>query len=599
MLKSIKVCLLIITTLTAFQSWGQTNYASEYMSGKNYFRDGNYQMAKNKFNRILDSDEDNPYYLYASYFYGISAFRTDEPDKALEQFRRIKSTHAKWDKMDELNIWYGLMLLDQKDLFKGVEVLNNIENKELQEIAAKVKKAYLSNYDSIPLLQKAIELNPYDSVLAKHLAEVISNKPIIDRQNELLEFLIESFDLKKEEYDFFDESVSQKKSTYNVAVLLPFMINSLTTSKGNKANQFVLDLYQGIQQAADDLNKNGEKIKLFAFDTEKNSKATAKILASGELLEMDLVIGPLYPGPVQLMKDYSYKNRINMLNPLSTSSSIIGNNPYSFLLKSTTETRAKRAADYVKENFSNKHATIFYGNSSQDSVYAFSYKKYLEEDSFKISWMVKAETAEEATNILKDLTSVYGEGKDDGEAHKKRNVKVRVDKDDELYLSKDSLGHIMLASSENILISSVLSAVDTRRDELQVIGFETWLDIRQISFEQLERMGVIMVGQNYFDFSSEKVANFKSQYKNTYNALPSQFSYDGYEAMMVFGTNLIKYGNYFQYGIYEKGYTKGFLFHGFDYTHANDNQFVPIMKLEDLDLLMINVDGYSESNKFD
>ncbi|MBK6263799.1 ABC transporter substrate-binding protein [Marivirga sp. S37H4] len=587
MSKSVKCCLLIISSLIAFQSLGQVNYQSEYLSGKNYFREGNYQMAKNKFVKVLDSDEQNPFYLYASYFYGISAYQTGNEKEGMEQFRKVRITHPQWDKLDELNVWYGHMLLDQADLFKGLEVLNGIKKTDLKEIASVIKKKHLNRYDSIPLLQKAIELNPYDSVLAKHLAEVISKKPLVDRPIELLEFLIESFDLEKAEYDFFDKNVSQKKKTYNVAVMLPFMADNLTTTMGNKANQFVLDLYQGIQQAADELNEDGQKIKLFAYDTKRDSVATAKILASGELLEMDMVIGPLYPAPFKLMTDYSNKNRINMVNPLSTSSSIIGTNPYSFLLKSTTETRAKKAADYVKENFPNKRATIFYGESSQDSIFAHSYRKYLEADSFKITWFAQAVTPEESTEILKELTTVYEENSS-GELTTKRSVKVRVDKDDELYLSKDSIGHIMVASSDNLLISNVLSAVDTRRDGLPVLGFEDWLDINQISFEQLERMGVIMIGQNYFDFSSQKVANFKQKYKNTYNTLPSQFSYDGYETMMVFGRNLIKYGNYFQYGIYEKGYTNGFLYHGFDYSNANDNQFVPIMKLENLDLKMLD-----------
>ena len=102
-------------------------------------------------------------------------------------------------------------------------------------------------------------------------------------------------------------------------------------------------------------------------------------------------------------------------------------------------------------------------------------------------------------------------------------------------------------------------------------------------------MGVLMVGQNYFDFSSEVVANFKSEYIEKYNVLPTQFSYDGYEAMMIFGKQLIKYGNYFQHGLYTSGLVKGELFYGFDYTNSNDNQLVPILKLEKLDLKMLNL----------
>ncbi|GAA5026897.1 hypothetical protein GCM10011506_12980 [Marivirga lumbricoides] len=589
MVISTKYKLLIISLFTAFQGIAQINYQSEYLAGKNYFRQENYQMAKNKFGHIVNSNEENPFYLYAAYFYGISAYQTNDEEKALEQYRQIRITHPQWDKIDELNIWYGHMLLDQGQLIKGLEVLNAIQKKDLKELAKAVEKKHLVSYDSIPVLQKALELNPYDKMLAQHLADVISEKPLIDRPNELLEFLIESFGLNKSKYDFFDKNVSQKKNTYNVAVMLPFMASSLSTSKGSKANQFILDLYQGIQLATEKLNSNGKKINLFTYDTKRDSATTAKILARGELLQMDLVIGPLYPDPVSLMKDYTFKNRINMINPLSTNSTVIGTNPYSFLLKSTPETRAKKAAEYVIENFPRKRATILYGSSSQDSIYAHAYRKYLEAESFKISWMERVETAEESTEVLKKLTTVFT-GSRNGSMRTSRSVKVRVSPEDSLYLNKDSLGHIMVASLDNnILISNVLSAVDTRRDGLTVIGFEDWLDIDQISFEQLERMGVLMVGQNYFDFSSEVVANFKSEYIEKYNVLPTQFSYDGYEAMMIFGKQLIKYGNYFQHGLYTSGLVKGELFYGFDYTNSNDNQLVPILKLEKLDLKMLNL----------
>jgi hypothetical protein len=140
----------------------------------------------------------------------------------------------------------------------------------------------------------------------------------------------------------------------------------------------------------------------------------------------------------------------------------------------------------------------------------------------------------------------------------------------------------------------VLSAIDTRRDSIPIIGYDEWLDFNQISFDQLQRMGVIMIGQNYFDFSSRQVAKFKEAYRKTYNKLPSQYSYDGYETMKFFGEQLVEFGNYFQYGLYNKGFQSGSLYFGFDYTNANDNQVVPIMKMEDLELRMLNYEEIGE-----
>ncbi|WP_340154002.1 ABC transporter substrate-binding protein [uncultured Marivirga sp.] len=586
----------LIFIISAFQLNAQVNYQSEYLSGKNYFKSGDYQRAQNHFKNLLDLNENNPFYLYASYFYGISAYETGNKDRALEVLGNIRTTHSDWEKIDEVNLWYGKMLMQEGNLMKGLNVLNSTEKDDLKIIANEIKKVTLFAYDSIPLLQKAMELNPYDEVLAKYLAKKINEQPMVDRQVELMEFLIDSFDLNRASFDFVDKSVTEKKDKYRVAVLLPLMAESLSTSKGSKGNQFVLDLYQGIKIAIEELNANGQKIELFSYDTDRDSLKTTKIIESGELLEMDMIIGPLYPIPASLVRDYSYKHKINMVNPLSTNSETIAANPYSFLMKSTAETRAKTAAKYAIENMESKNATIFYGSKSQDSVFAYTYKRMLEADSFNITWMAASRSAVASTEILRSLTEVYDDDTTytGGKVYISNTVKVKVGDGDSLIMTRDTIGHILVASSDNLLVSNVLSALDTRRDSIPIIGYDEWLDFNQISFDQLQRMGVVMIGQNYFDFSSSDVAKFKENYRKKFNKLPSQYSYDGYETMWFFGTQLIEFGNYFQYGLYNEGFQNGHLYFGFDYTNANDNQVVPIMKMQDLELKMLNFEQVEE-----
>lgn len=586
----------VFLILSAFQLKAQSNYQSDYLSGKNYFKAGEYQRAQNHFKKLLDINENNPFYLYATYFYALSAYETGDVELGMEALRGIMATHPEWDKIEEVKVWYGKMLLEEGDLFKGIELLNQVKAQDVKPVADKLKRSLLFRYDSIPLLQKAIELNPYDKILAQHLANKISKQPLVERKVELMEFLIDSFDLNRRGFDYVDESVSQKKDVYRVGVMLPFMAEDLSTSKGNKGNQFILDIYQGISEAVVELNKEEERIKLYAYDTQQDSAATAELLASGDLLQMDLIIGPLYPDPAKLVREYSDSNRINMVNPLSTNSVTISTNPYSFLMKSTAETRAKIAANFAINKFENKNATIFYGDKEQDSVFAYTYKNLLEADSFNISWMAASRSPMASTEILRALTEVFDADTIKGEdkVYISNTIKVRVGEEDSLILSRDTIGHIMLASSDNLLVSNVLSALDTRRDSIPIIGFDDWLEMNQLSFDQLQRMKVVMIGQNYFDFSSPEVAEFKENYRKSYSKLPSHFSYDGYETMRYFGEKLIEYGNYFQYGIYKEGFQPGYLYFGFDYTNANDNQVVPITTMESLELKMLNYENVDE-----
>ncbi|MFQ3214482.1 MAG: hypothetical protein ACJAT1_001721 [Marivirga sp.] len=590
MSRLLKFIFIIFFVSGAINLYGQVDYQQEYLAAKVNFRLGNYQAAKVGFGKLLELNEQNPFALYANYYYAIATYQLGDTTEALVPLRRVWLTHDQWKNRDDLGLWYGKLLLEDGQLLKGIEVFNEIETPNLKAARYAIELQSLQVYDNVSALKEALELNPYDSVLAAHLAFQINKLPIIDRPVALQEFLIESFQLDRELIGVVNKEVSQIKNTYNVGVMMPFMAHDLTTVKGNKGNQFVLDIYQAIQVAASELNEQGRKqIKLFAFDTKRDSAVTAEIINSGDLLQMDLVIGPLYPKPAMLMKEYSKEYRLNMVNPLSTNSTIIGENPYSFLLKSTAQTRARKAAKYAAENYENKVATIFYGKSEEDSLFAYSYKKYLEADSFNVKWIAPVRSALASSEVLKSLTEVFdADTLNYGKVYIANLKKVRVNDGDSLIMSRDSIGHIMVATEDDkLLVFNVLSAVETRRDSVPVIGMESWVDFDQISYEQIERLGIVLVGQNFFDFTSEELAAFKSKYKDTYNILPSQFSYSGYETMRFFGQQLFDYGNYFQYGLYDKGFQKGYLYTGFDYTKSNDNQFVPLLKLVDLDFIIL------------
>src|SRR5690606_30410614 len=97
----------------------------------------------------------------------------------------------------------------------------------------------------------------------------------------LLNYLIQEFKIDREKLAG-PGIKSIKKAEYNVAVMFPFMTDKLPTDNSNRPNQFLLDMYQGIRIAADSLNKTGEKIKLFAFDTEKDPEKFKALLKDPE-----------------------------------------------------------------------------------------------------------------------------------------------------------------------------------------------------------------------------------------------------------------------------------------------------------------------------
>ena len=175
------------------------------------------------------------------------------------------------------------------------------------------------------------------------------------------------------------------KDAYNVAVLFPFDFDSLEGAGKVARNRVVMDVYEGIRYAVNELNEEGKTINLYPYDTKGNKSnfhVTAAILDKEEMLGMDLIIGPRYRQPFNMVYEYSRKNKINMINPWSTNSQVTGDNLFSFLINPSEKTQAVKLAEYAVETYENKNAFIFY--NLRDSLMAATYKSELEANGFSV-----------------------------------------------------------------------------------------------------------------------------------------------------------------------------------------------------------------------
>jgi LysM repeat protein len=98
------------------------------------------------------------------------------------------------------------------------------------------------------------------------------------------------------------------KDRYKVGIMFPFM-----TSEGEDFNLSVtsmisLKIYEGILMALDSLKNQGMKFECYTYDTKRDSSKVAEILKKEELLDMDLIFGPLYPNNFDLVHDHCLSN---------------------------------------------------------------------------------------------------------------------------------------------------------------------------------------------------------------------------------------------------------------------------------------------------
>ncbi|CAN5445426.1 hypothetical protein BH23BAC1_BH23BAC1_06390 [soil metagenome] len=536
-----------------------------YRNAKNLFNAEKYELAMQAFSPITRPGSNNPFVEYASFFYALSAFHADQKDIAKNMLLQISQKYPNWEDVGEARLWLAKIYFEEGEYTQAFEALKTIRKKELQEDAQLMKKVYLHEIEDLNKLKEIQENNPADKDVALALAEKIRVQPLVDQDQKLMQSLVEQFKLDPEKFQPQKIGETLFKEIYNIGVFLPFF--TVEISKGrNVSNQFVVDLYVGIQLGYKRLLQEGISVNLFAYDTRRDSATTARLLNLDEMKSMDLIIGPLYPVPSRLVSEFSQRNRINMINPISNNSQVIGNNPFSFLFRPSYETQGRKAAEFAAKEFANKNSIIIYGATQRDSILAHTYKNVAEKEGLNIVKLVKVGPSDSKKVI--DLIS--------GSEENAFNIPF------------NSIGHIYVSSLDEIIIANVLNSLDSRTDEIAIVGHEEWLDYRFLSYEQLERFNVCFIAPNYVDFTKPAAEIFRQKFIDEAKTLPSQSAYAGYETILFAGRMLKKYGTYFQKETEKEGFQSGVLFQGHNFANSNDNQYVPIIRIMKSDLVMVN-----------
>ncbi|MEM8939941.1 MAG: hypothetical protein AAGC64_11390 [Bacteroidota bacterium] len=577
---------------------------SEYLESKRQFALENFAAAKLGFQNLL---EDDVFGAFASFYYALSLYHEDEVEKAYDMWRQAQANFPKWDQQVEVSYWLAITSFElgryaatfgylnelPKDLRKGV----------LQETFEKMP------YDE---LLKAYQSNPDSRNLASYLARFILSLPYSEIDRELLSELSGKFDIELvTEEDALPEI---KKERYAVAIVLPFMFESFENPQSVIRNSIIWDVYLGMRKAQEDLQKEGIELSLFPFDTKKRGDVTQRLVASGKLENADVIIGPLYNRPNMIVSNYSANHQLTMINPLSSNGEIIGNNPYAYLFKPSYQTQGRMAAKYASENFiNNKLAFVFY-ETDRDSVLANAYLKEIERNGFLVIRFERL-TNESAQQVQKDfiekyeirLDTAYSEEEIDsigllpGRSVKTRPIRNRntgkILKNQEgeevleyyeerFKVKEDSIGHILVASSSNLLANNFISLSEVRNDTIGIIGYKDWLEFSTVSYNQLERLGIAFISPDLHNRSTPFYEELRNSFIASIGREPGEYHLIGYELIYQLGYLLKEHGRYFQRGLRGGKVMPGKVMYGLRYETFHDNQIVPITKLEELRLVL-------------
>ncbi len=573
----------IILVLTSWTAFAQNAQETAFNNGKALFNTGKYELAMQALKPAMEASTTNAYESYASFYYALSAYRSNFKPLARDMFLQVVEKFPSWEYVNECRYWVSLIHFETNSLHLALTAGEEINDSSIQSQFEDLEYKYLSALDSMDLLRKLYEQHPKNQVLA----EIIINKmESLSYQNVDIDFLNQiasDHQISISSHSVPDQEV--KKDVYKVAVLFPFIWRNMETSGIYLRKSLVVDLYEGIRLGVEKLRQQGINIQLISYDTGGDSLQTAELLNKPELLGVDLIIGPLVPGASALVRAFAYHNKINMVNPISNNSSAVSGNPYAFLMNPDEITLGKKAGEYVVNELTNKNTLVYFGDRKTDLNMANAFQEVVEADSFQIVGMdmVRRDSTEWIFDYLtakQDVLDSLGEVvyyKDDEEDEEEEEKIL-----EEYVILPDSIGSIFVSTFDYKIASEVFSSVANRGDSIQIVGHGGWLLDKTANYQYMQDLGIVMMAPEYIDFNSEPYLELERIYIQSQRVLPSRFVIAGYDCMVFMGTCLSRFGVYFQNGLQAEVMKDAGLRHGYDYRTSNDNRYIPLVHFENL-----------------
>lgn len=515
---------------------------------------GKYELALAELSPVVNAATNYKEKPQALYLYSVAALKAQKVPEAQSRVNTLLQQYPDWPNRAEAQYLAANIALEQKNYAQALTTLAQISDPALEADKAAMKQTYLSRINDKALLQGLVQQFPEDRDLALVYADKLLAGWYSDQDKATLEGIVNRFNLDRKKYAA--RQAGQKKSQYNVAVLLPFPLGEADEKELLKHQRFT-DLYAGITLAKDSLAKQNIQLNLYAYDAPADTNQVKAVLNLPEMASMDLIIGPVYKSANKIISRFANQHQIIAINPLSEDGSLVTNNPYLYLFRASLTTQARKTAAFSFNNFPVKTAVVVYSNSEDDIVFAKAYKAEYEKLGGKVQLMKPVNPNSPAGGLYTgiDLATV---------------------------------GHLVVATDYPGVAYNTFSMLERLSQKVPVIAYGSWLEMPQLSLQQLDNQELYFLHPWYIDSSQESVRAFKKDFIARYQVPPSDEVHAGFDLMYYFGHILARHGSRFNTALSSEGPISGAFLQGIGYGAEHDNQYVPLLKLDNLQPYVVN-----------
>ncbi|MFI3330282.1 MAG: LysM peptidoglycan-binding domain-containing protein [Rikenellaceae bacterium] len=290
----------------------------------------------------------------------------------------------------------------------------------------------------------------------------------------------------------------------NIALMLPFSENKASSNKS------FVEFYSGVLLALEDAKFKGINSSLNLYNTAYSIDTVRNILMSEGFDRTDLIIGPVYENLMESVVEFAQQNKIAVISPLSSLSEVSSEFVYQIAPKAETK------YDKLREKLlSEDNNVVLISGENNDSTFLNELMPILSlRDSLPVFDYAKDLDATELDTLLSDSLN---------------NVFIVLTQ------SESSAEEFMARVSS---VRANLRNQGIRKMPITVVGSSRWMRFNNMDKNLFFKLNVNLISPYFADRSNEKVLGFDMRYISEFSALPSLYSYRGYDVASIFISNL-------------------------------------------------------------
>lgn len=319
---------------------------------------------------------------------------------------------------------------------------------------------------------------------------------------------------------------SYKKDVYELVMMIPLRSKiNMNKSKWTKSAFRFVNYYAGVEMAVEELNRDGEFIKLHVYDSEYSPQKVQQLWRKKELRSADVVIGPYHKKAMSYSVKKAVEYEKTLVSPWISAKNITVNNPFYIQIRAGLFSHYYKMLDHAYKAF------------DDDQIYVLLKKGDLKKrnELMDIAGQMKMGEHEIHLNFLEVDTDTVQFGKYVVDT-------TIMDRHDNTVFILPYAG-----SKDNDFVYDFLQKLELIKNHRNVViyGMYKWLDYTEEIYEYINRLDVRICVNGLVDPNNEQVKKFKVKYYNKFGTLPSDDALEGYDLMMFIGKQLRKEGNKF------------------------------------------------------